>query len=260
MGSARRGGCGSRCSSGSRRATRCSPSTCRASATPRRSRPASLRASPALADALERALDDVGWDAPHVAGNSMGGWLGARARPPRPRRDASSRSRPPGMWSPRENAYSRGSAPLPARRRPSRLAPLRRRAHAAAPSGRTLLFSGVSSRPWRIRAGRRRRGAAAVRRRPRLGGHARGDDRRPPARPRLDRVPGADRLGLRATRCSSRARPTASCARSRTRSSSGCPASGTCRWATTRTRSRARSSSSPRATRARATAEAEATA
>jgi pimeloyl-ACP methyl ester carboxylesterase len=100
----------------------------------------------ALADALERALDEASWDAPHVAGNSMGGWLGLElAR--RGRAATVVALSPAGMWSPRENAYSRGAL---------------RFQHAVATRvlpyadvltrsavGRTLLFSGVSSRPWR---------------------------------------------------------------------------------------------------------------
>ncbi len=30
---------------------------------------------PGMADAVERAMDEVGWDTAHVAGNSLGGWL-----------------------------------------------------------------------------------------------------------------------------------------------------------------------------------------
>lgn len=100
----------------------------------------------ALADALERALDDAGWDAPHVAGNSMGGWLGLElAR--RGRAATVVALSPAGMWSPKESSYSRGALRFQYAVA-SRLAP-----HADALTrsalGRTLLFSGVSSRPWR---------------------------------------------------------------------------------------------------------------
>jgi pimeloyl-ACP methyl ester carboxylesterase len=101
----------------------------------------------ALADALERALDGAGWDAPHVAGNSMGGWLALElAR--RGRAATVVALSPAGMWSPRERAYSRGALRFQ-HAAASRLAP-----HADALSrsaaGRTLLFSAVAARPWRI--------------------------------------------------------------------------------------------------------------
>lgn len=101
----------------------------------------------ALADALERVLDDVGWDAPHVAGNSMGGWLALElAR--RGRAASVVALSPAGMWSPKESAYSRGALRFQ-HAVASRLVP-----HADTLSrsavGRTLLFSGVAARPWRI--------------------------------------------------------------------------------------------------------------
>lgn len=100
----------------------------------------------ALANALERVLDAAGWDQAHVAGNSMGGWLALElAR--RGRTTSVVAISPAGMWSPKENAYARR---------------MLRFQHAVASAvapyadacvrnvvGRTILFSGVSSRPWR---------------------------------------------------------------------------------------------------------------
>ena len=103
--------------------------------------------SGALADALEQALDAVGWDAPHVAGNSMGGWLALElAR--RGRAATAVAISPAGMWSPNARTRTRAGSLRFQHAVASRLAP-----HADALSrssvGRTLLFSGVAARPWR---------------------------------------------------------------------------------------------------------------
>jgi pimeloyl-ACP methyl ester carboxylesterase len=100
----------------------------------------------ALADALEDALDAAHWNQVHVAGNSMGGWLGLElAR--RGRATSVVAISPAGMWSPKENAYAKRMLRLQ-HRVASTVAPyadtLARNALA-----RTILFSGVSSRPWR---------------------------------------------------------------------------------------------------------------
>ena len=101
----------------------------------------------ALSDALERALDAVGWDEPHVAGNSLGGWLALElAR--RGRAATAVAISPAGMWTERERLYTRGQ-----------LRVLHAIAAAIAPHadtvthsalGRTLVFSSVASRPWRL--------------------------------------------------------------------------------------------------------------
>lgn len=100
----------------------------------------------ALADALEAALDAAGWETAHIAGNSMGGWLGLElARRGRARTVVA--ISPAGMWTQRENGYSRAMLRF-------QHAVARRVAPAAgllarSAVGRTLLLSGVSSRPWR---------------------------------------------------------------------------------------------------------------
>ncbi len=101
---------------------------------------------PALADALEDALDAVGWSRSHVAGNSMGGWLGLELGR-RGRATCVVAISPAGMWTPKENAYARRMLRFQ-HRVASAVAPyadtLARNVLA-----RTILFSGVSSRPWR---------------------------------------------------------------------------------------------------------------
>lgn len=100
----------------------------------------------ALADAVEAALDATGWEAAHIAGNSMGGWLALElAR--RGRAHTVVALSPAGMWTARENSYSRAMLRLQhavARRLAPGAELLTRSA-----IGRTLLFSGVASRPWR---------------------------------------------------------------------------------------------------------------
>ena len=59
---------------------------------------------PALTDAVEEELDAAGLDRPHLAGNSLGGWIAAElAR--RGRAQSVVAISPGGMWSPKELAY-----------------------------------------------------------------------------------------------------------------------------------------------------------
>ena len=101
---------------------------------------------PALADALERTLDAAGWDQAHLGGNSMGGWL-ALELGRRGRATSVVAISPAGMWSPKENAYAQRTLRFH-----------HAVATAVAPHAdtlarnmlcRTILLSGVSSRPWR---------------------------------------------------------------------------------------------------------------
>ena len=77
----------------------------------------------ALTDALERDLDAAGWDRPHVAGSSLGGWIALElAR--RGRVASVVAISPAGMWTRRESLYAQAllkltrllaSAPAPER-------------------------------------------------------------------------------------------------------------------------------------------------
>lgn len=98
-----------------------------------------------LADAVEAFLDEVGWDAPHVAGNSLGGWI-ALVLARRGRARTAVALSPAGFWNRWERAYATASLRL---------------AHAAAgrsvalqrhPVGRTLAGSQLLARPWLLDA------------------------------------------------------------------------------------------------------------
>ena len=66
---------------------------------------------PALADAVERVIDDLGLDSPHLAGNSLGGWIALElARRGRARSVVA--LSPAGMWTEREIAYARRNLDL----------------------------------------------------------------------------------------------------------------------------------------------------
>ena len=100
----------------------------------------------AMADSLERALDAVGWDWPHVAGNSMGGWLGLELGR-RGRAASVVAISPAGMWTEKERAYSRNALRMQ-HAIATKIAPHADRITSTA-LGRSLVMGGVMRRPWR---------------------------------------------------------------------------------------------------------------
>jgi pimeloyl-ACP methyl ester carboxylesterase len=102
-----------------------------------------------LADAVEAELDRLGWEAPAVVGNSLGGWVALELA----RRGRAERAvviSPSGLESPPERAFVIAVNEL-----------MRLRARFGAPLGRWLtapplariaLFGGLRGRPWRLSA------------------------------------------------------------------------------------------------------------
>jgi pimeloyl-ACP methyl ester carboxylesterase len=109
--------------------------------------PSATQSTPeALADAVERAMDDVGFERAHVAGNSLGGWITLElAR--RGRALTVTAISPAGLQHKREKAWGRIvllAMSWAARKVPAPDALLR------SPLG-PILFSGpVVARPWRL--------------------------------------------------------------------------------------------------------------
>jgi pimeloyl-ACP methyl ester carboxylesterase len=102
---------------------------------------------PALVDAVERALDEVGLERPHLAGNSMGGWIAAELAA-RGRAATVTAISPAGLWLRREFLYSyailRGTLALGRRLAPHAETVTRSRI------GRRLIFGHASVRGDRI--------------------------------------------------------------------------------------------------------------
>jgi len=101
----------------------------------------------ALTDALVDFLDELGWERPHVAGNSLGGWLSLELARRGRARSATALS-PAGFWTPREAAFCRQS--LRTSHAVAQLLGERVRPIYATALGRTLLLSQVVARPWRM--------------------------------------------------------------------------------------------------------------
>jgi pimeloyl-ACP methyl ester carboxylesterase len=100
-----------------------------------------------LADAVERAMDAAGFERPHIAGNSLGGWIALElAR--RGRAATVTAISPAGLAWGREGAW--GAAILRAMRWLARNAPAPE-ALQRSRIGPTLLAGPTFCRPWRIR-------------------------------------------------------------------------------------------------------------
>ena len=104
---------------------------------------------PALADSVMELLEQLEVSRPHVAGNSMGGWIALELARRGVVASATALS-PAGFWNRREVAYSRASLRLTVRVARA-LDPVADRLTSTA-AGRTLLFGQVAARPWRIPA------------------------------------------------------------------------------------------------------------
>ena len=103
----------------------------------------------AHAAAVMGLLDELGLEAAHVAGNSLGGGIALEVGRAGRARSVSCLS-PVGFWNEREHAYSRASLRMSvsAARALSPMAPL----VCATPVGRALAFGQMAARPWRIPA------------------------------------------------------------------------------------------------------------
>jgi pimeloyl-ACP methyl ester carboxylesterase len=110
--------------------------------------PAGVPPTPeALADAVERMLDELELDSPHLSGNSLGGWVALELA-----RRGRARSlvliSPAGFWSDGERRYARASLRL-AHRQARLLAPVAPGAMAVAPL-RFAFFAQIRRRPRRL--------------------------------------------------------------------------------------------------------------
>jgi pimeloyl-ACP methyl ester carboxylesterase len=114
--------------------------------------PAQTEASPAtLAHAVGELLDDLGVDAPHVVGNSLGGWVALELARSRTTTSVTLLS-PAGLWRDRTPLYCRvslrGSRWLA--RHLTRLLGL----VVGTRPGRTMVLGQTHGRPWRMSAAR----------------------------------------------------------------------------------------------------------
>ena len=101
----------------------------------------------ALADAVEDACAAAGFERPHLAGNSLGGWIGLELA-----RRGSARTlvaiSPGGLPLPRERAFQVAS--LKATHAAARALAPRADTLVGTAVGRTLLFGQVIARPWQL--------------------------------------------------------------------------------------------------------------
>ena len=96
-----------------------------------------------LADAVEAFLDELGWDSPHVAGSSLGGWI-ALILSRRGRARTAVALSPAGFWNRWEHAYST----LMLRLTRAGAGPLAE--HQRSVVVRTLGGGLMTARPWRM--------------------------------------------------------------------------------------------------------------
>jgi pimeloyl-ACP methyl ester carboxylesterase len=105
---------------------------------------------PALVDAVEEAMEAVGWATAHLVGNSMGGWISAELAA-RGRARSVVGTSPAGMWTAKELRYSRAIL-RQSYSTAQRLAPHAERITATA-AGRRLVFGVTYARPERLDPG-----------------------------------------------------------------------------------------------------------
>ena len=105
---------------------------------------------PALVDAVEAAMDEVGFDTAHLVGNSMGGWIAAELAARGRARRAVVLS-PAGLYTRREVGFTRRSLET-SYALAQRIAPHAERLCSTA-TGRRLAFGQVYARPERLDPG-----------------------------------------------------------------------------------------------------------
>jgi pimeloyl-ACP methyl ester carboxylesterase len=102
---------------------------------------------PTLTTLVSEFLDSLGLEKPHVAGNSLGGWISLELAK-RGRVASATALSPGGFYNDRESAYARGF--LKMMRRTARLLAPRAEQVTKSAFGRTVAFSAVTARPARI--------------------------------------------------------------------------------------------------------------
>jgi pimeloyl-ACP methyl ester carboxylesterase len=100
-----------------------------------------------LTGLVAQFLDELGLERPHVAGNSLGGWI-ALALAQQGRASSATALSPAGFWNRREAAFARVSLRVTVRA--ARLASAQADRLLAVPGARRLAFSQLVARPTRI--------------------------------------------------------------------------------------------------------------